>query len=226
MALPGTKETQIDSHLALVVGVDGSGKSTFLNHLSASHGYCVLEPTSTAEARQFKSDNLETPVDSSFIDSREELYIGLNDSFDDTIRAELDESRRVATTGARIVTQLSHAVMRDIVEDTSGNHDFVDRVVNEWLASDSLKPDVLVLVHAPTDVILGRIGARQAQGDSNEKFWGFNSPFFLYRYQDAWLELAETIQASRSISSVVLDSGEICPEKMILRYVAEVLEDR
>jgi len=218
--------SNIESHLALVVGVDGSGKSTFLDQLSTSEGYTILEPTTTREARQFKLDSLETRIDGPFIDAREALYLGLNDEFDDTIITELGRSQRVATTGGRIVTQLSHAVMRNVAEGTDRDRTrgLVDDIVEHWLNNNHLKPDVLVLVHAPADVILGRIGLRQEQGDISEKFWGFNSPFFLCHYQDAWLELAEQIKDSTSLDCLTLNSDEMSPEEMTEKYVSNVLK--
>lgn len=223
MLSSGIEASQPSSHLVLVAGVDGSGKSTFLEQLATSQGYSVLEPTSTDEARRFKAETLDTLVDGDLITTREAMYLRLNDMFSDTIRAELELTNRVATTGGHIVTQLSHAVMRALVENTPETTSFIDNMVDAWLEDGLRVPDALVVVHAPIEVILGRIGVRQDNGDSTEKFWGFNSPFFLHHYQESWLKLVEAVQSGNRIPCVTLDSDELRPESMMESYLEQII---
>lgn len=224
MSSSGIEASQPISHLVIVAGVDGSGKSTFLEQLAASQGYIVLEPTSTEEARRFKAETIDTLVDGNFIATREEMYLRLNDMFSETIQVELELTNRVATTGGRIVTQLSHAVMRAIVENAPKTTNFVDDMVDTWLEHGPRVPDALIVVHAPTDVILGRIGLRQDNGDSTEKFWGFNSPFFLHHYQESWLKFAEAVQSRNGLPCLTLDTNELTPEGMIESYVEQIMD--
>ncbi|MBP7837255.1 hypothetical protein KA021_00955 [Candidatus Saccharibacteria bacterium] len=211
-----------DQHVTLVAGIDGSGKSTFLNRLSQDMGYSIFEPTGTEEARKFKLGNLTTPVNRSFVDEREALYLGLNDEFERTLAEKQDLSERVATTGGRIVTELSHSVMRNITEDTPEDDDFTKTLVDGWLSGSSPLPAILTLVVAPPDVIIERINARQSQGDAAEVYWGFNAPFFLRHYQRAWLDVVQTIQASGMIRCMVFDSNTMTPDAMIENYTSNV----
>src|SRR3989344_3749127 len=157
----------------LVAGIDGSGKSTFLEQLGLLE-YIVHEPTVTPMARNFKQASLNRLLDSDFISERESLYLGLNDKFDASIRESLENGRKVATSGNTLVTLLSHTVMRAIVSD-SQPEGITKSVINQWLSADCFKPEALVLVHAPESVILERILERQRSGDRAEEFWGFNS---------------------------------------------------
>lgn len=209
-------------HTTLVAGVDGSGKTTFLMQLAKRTGYVVLEPTSTPEAQQFKADHVSTSVDTEFIDRRESLFVALNEGFDATVSSHIGQGERVATTGNGIVTTLSHAVMRQISGNTQVNSP-AELVANEWERIGKGIVDVLVLVHAPYPVILERIHSRQDEGLADEVFWGFNSPYFLGQYQDAWNELFGLVQEQGNVTCVKYNSAELSPQEMIRDYTATIL---
>lgn len=204
--------------LSLVLGVDGSGKSTFLDGLHRHLGVVILEPTSTPEAKAFKAANTETPVDGALIDEREKIFLELNRQFDGAVQTELDTGRKVATTGNGLVTLVSHGLMRVIVGERSTHE--VDDAVKRWLESDSLKPGRITLVHAPDEVIRQRIQERQQAGDQTERFWGFNSPYFLSRYQETWHGVLDTMTQNAVAQCITLDSSQLSPTAMIDTYVS------
>lgn len=210
------------SHYLLVTGIDGSGKSTFLRGLGNELGYVAMEPTGTPEARSFKANTLEEPVTDAFIDERECLYMGLNHLFDEKVRESLDLKAKVASSGNSLVTLLSHNSMRAVAlsKDTS-----VEDCVESWLGSGYLKPDAIVLVHAPAPVIFERISERQQAGDQNEKFWGFNSPFFLEQYQAAWRQALSILSNRCDIQCITLDSDMLQPHEMLATYQSVVFKD-
>lgn len=206
----------IAGQLSLVLGVDGSGKSTLLNGLNEQFGAIVLEPTSTPEVKAFKATNLDTLIDSSFIDRREKVFLDLNSQFDQSVERELIQGCNVATTGNGLVTLVSHGLMRTIV-GAKGVRE-VEGSTERWMKSDALKPKNILLVHAPDDVIRQRIKNRQQAGDHTERFWGFNSPYFLSRYQETWREVVSKLAETTVINCVELDSSQLTPEAMIESY--------
>ena len=196
----------------LVLGVDASGKSTFLKGLKNTLGFSVLEPTSSPEAKAFKAAHLDESLDLDLINERQRLFNDLNVSFDQKIAEERERSK-VAATGSSLVTNLSHAVMRRVIrEDSPSNL----QVINEWEDSDSLRPDQVVLMHAPIDVIRRRIVHRQRTGVVGEKLIGFNSLYFLQHYQEA---LEETVTAiSSDYSTASFDSSVSFPKSILDSY--------
>ncbi|HKR81600.1 MAG TPA: hypothetical protein VJR27_01215 [Candidatus Saccharimonadales bacterium] len=202
--------------LSLVLGVDGSGKSTFLQGLQNRFGAKILEPTSTPEVRAFKKANLNTPIDSDFVDRREQLFLNLNRRFDGDVNSLLRQDKDVATTGNGLVTLISHALMRIVVGEKPSLE--IDRAINTWLEGDMLKPDHITLVHAPDKVIMERIQDRQKQGNELERFWGFNAPYFLSRYQDTWLQATNTITQNSGIPTLQLDSSQLQTMTMLDAY--------
>lgn len=225
MEVGPTSHLAKEAHLALVVGIDGSGKSTFLDQLSLHKSYAVLEPTSTPEARQFKTDNVSTLVNVPLVDERERLYTILNDTHDLLISQRLNDGGRVATSGNHIVTALSHALMRQITEPSITDSS-PEKVTYDWLNSPCTKPDIFVLVHAPFGTILDRIIARQVEGDADEKFWGFNAPYFLDRYQDAWHTVLDLLKSDSQIACLDFDSSKMRPTEMIEEYDHLVLTEQ
>ena len=204
------------SELTLTLGVDGSGKSTFLKGLADNLGYSVIEPTSSPEARLFKLANIDNPVDSDFVNKRENIFLRLNRDFDTQIRSIQETNSLIATTGNGFVTQVSHGVMRSIV-DTNHSRSIND-IVADWADSDMLKPATVVLIHAPATTIRERILARQEDGDVAERFWGFNSPHFLTLYQDGLMEAVEALGRFTSIRHYNLDSQVLTPREMLEVY--------
>lgn len=205
--------TKLRPELTLVLGTDGSGKSTFLHGLQDGLGYGVLEPTSSDEARTFKHANIDVPVNDAFVDDREGIFLRLNQSFDAQIAAMQESVPRIATTGNSLVTLVSHGVMRNLIN--ARNRRPIDDIVTEWAATDSLKPANVVLVHAPQATIQQRIVARQEDGKTDERFWGFNAPYFLAGYQDGLHEAINTLAMLTTIRHQSLDSTALNPDEMI-----------
>lgn len=205
----------------LVVGIDGSGKSTFLDNLKDTFGYTKLEPTSTPEAKAFKAAHISTGVDPIFVSEREALFLGLNRAFDTQVQDEIERTGNVATTGNALVTLLSHAVMRKVIGAPECNT--VRDIVETWVRDQHARPDGLVFVHAPDSVILKRIEERQQRGNAIEKFWGFNAPLFLCQYQDSWGEALEHIQRATDIATVDFDTGTMRVPAMIRGFQQSIL---
>lgn len=207
---------EVPSNL-LVIGIDGSGKTTFLTGLHDEFDYEIMEPTSDEKARKFKISTLETPIDKAYIAERESIYLALNGIFEATIQDYLSSGTRVATTGSKLVTSVSHATMHGIVSD--GSLDEPINATRDWLTSDgTLLPDAIVFIHAPEEIILSRIQERQDGGDKAEKFWGFNAPFFLLRYQAVWERVIDEIDNSSSIETLSLDSSLSTPAEMLSTF--------
>lgn len=209
-----TAETR--SGLTLVLGVDGSGKSTFLNGLKESLGYAMLEPTSTPAAKQFKKANTATPLDTAQVNERENIFLDLNKAFDHDVSNALVQGQCVATSGNALVTRVSHNLMRQIINDPSAEP--LGTVLGQWAESDALKPGHVALIYAPDEVIRERIQERQDSGDETEVFWGFNSPYFLARYQEEWQKTITTLGAQGLMDCSSFDSSHISPEAMIKAY--------
>ena len=201
----------------LCVGIDASGKSTLLDGLSSSFGYDIVEPTSSPEARGFKSRTIDTAVDASIIDEREQIYLRLNDLFAVSIEACMEEDARIASTGSHLVTRLSHMVMKRTIGENVSRHGEKE-VLLDWVDSSRVQPEAITLTHAPFEVIRGRILSRQAEGDVLERFWGFNSMLFLENYQDAWHVVLDEISQETDIDSFSFDTSEDTPTQMLSRF--------
>lgn len=189
----------------LVAGIDGSGKSTLLDDLKKSWDAIVMEPTSTDKARAFRSKTAQEPVTEALVDEREAIFLDLNLDFSNVINGKLTQGERVATTGNHLVTRLSHAVMRHIALVPCQPMD----AVRDWAESDVLKPEAIVLTHAPFETIRDRIVARQQRGDNLESFWAFNSLFFLEQYQAAWLEALDVVSRETDITCCTVDTSTV-----------------
>jgi len=197
----------------LVLGIDGAGKSTLLDSLNKKDGTLTMEPTSSDTAREFKARMSSLDITSDLIAERKAIYLDLNKTFDERVRETLQAGSAVATTGNALVTMVSHSLMNEIVSGSEGE---VAESVSDWVqSSESLKPDQLVLVHAPDQVIRQRIEARQLEGQADEKFWGFNSPYFLSRYQETWHAIIGELLAASDISRVSLSSVDLSPSEML-----------
>jgi len=177
------------NELILVLGIDGSGKSTMLTKLQSQLGYRVMEATSTPEAKQFKQKHAGRPIDTDFVLRRRQLFHDINSKLECTISPQLEESS-VATSGLRLVTDVSHNAMLRIV---GGERLSTEQVVTDWAESGTVKPDKVILLHAPLNVIRNRIAERQKAGITGEEMTGFNSPFFLGQYQDALYEAVDAL---------------------------------
>lgn len=200
----------------LVVGCDASGKSTFLDIVHTNYGDAVGESSRSDEAQTFKRANLSRRVDHEFVNQREALYLGL--SHKSLLAMNDRQDSNIVTTDSGLVTRLSHNVMRQIICAPSLSN---DQIIERWLGdeadADVQPPDILVLTHTEFPVIRQRIVNRQNAGDKNEKFWGFNSPFFLEAYQQRWRSMVESL-GHAAFSCLSLDTGKVSPTESIKRY--------
>lgn len=197
----------------LVIGIDGSGKSTLLDGLSHIDKVVTMEPTSSRAAREFKSRSTSLDVTPEFIAERRAIYLDLNRELNQEINTTLERGSLVVTTGSTLVTLVSHSLMSEIV---SGSNEEVSRAVNHWVHdNEALKPDQIVFLHAPYDVIRQRIETRQLKGQTDEKFWGFNSPYFLSRYQETWHKVIGDLIENSEINCISLSSSDLTPSQML-----------
>lgn len=199
-----------------MLGVDGSGKSTFLRGLKTRFNYEVLEPTSTPEARALKVANLKMPIDGDLIDQRERVFLELNHQFDRVLSQDHAGERAIATTGSALVTLVSHGLMRVIIGEK--NEGEVSESVERWVNTGAQRPDRVVLVHAQDSVIRQRILERQQAGNQSEHFWGFNSPYFLSRYQETLHHVVDLLGCRVAADCLKLDSSTQTPLAMIDAY--------
>lgn len=199
----------------LVVGCDASGKSTMLEGVVREHDDHLIESTATPVSRKFKLDHLSTLVDVDFIAAREALYLGLtnNTLSDDKLR-----DRSFVGTDASLVTRLSHDVMRGCI----GMKQMANQeIIETWHEDESdlgiELPNIIVFTHAPFGSIRNRIRSRQKAGRHEEKFWGFNSPFFLESYQNRWKEMVHDL-AITGFCCVEIDTSVHSPETAMSLY--------
>lgn len=202
------------NELALVFGIDASGKSTFMKGLQTALGYTTLEPTSSNEAKAFKAENLDAPLTIELVDERQRIFLDLNKRFDAQITNEL-ERNNVATSGSTLITNLSHAVMRRVIR-----HDklFIPDIVGQWSESATITPDTIVLTHAPINVVEKRIIDRQNADMKGEQLLGFNSLYFLSRYQEALLDTYDIL--GNDFRTFTFDSSLSSPDTAINSFVS------
>lgn len=194
-----------DRHLyTLIAGRDATGKSTLLQNIESHYGDLAVEVTGTEAIRAFKRASQDKLVDLQFINDREELFLDL------TLSNRCDRSERsYATTSDPLVTLLSHAVMRSMV---SSQHPFrVSECLEKWGDFLTLqhmpRPDIIALLYVDGMIADARIRERQTAGDVTEKFWGFNAPSFLSRYQQAWHETVDGMCDQNITQIVKIDTG-------------------
>lgn len=200
----------------LVVGCDASGKSTLLESIRSEYGDEVIESTATEESRRFKKASVNRLIDDEYIRERERLYLKLTE---DTLKmVSQGDVKDFVGTDASIVTRLSHAAMRQCI---GGPTISTESIIRAWINDESTElvapPDIIVLTHAPLELIKGRISVRQQAGMKEEKFWGFNSPFFLNEYQKAWRETIKAL-AITGLTCVEFDTSVESPEHMMQVY--------
>ena len=199
----------------LVLGCDASGKSTLLNSIQKNYGDHLVESTSTPESRAFKLASLDTPVDEEYIGRRETLYLKLSR---DILSRASSSGVSYVSTDATLVTRVSHDVMRRAISLPGRNN--ID-LVRAWQSDEQElsigAPDIIAFMHAPFGVIKQRISARQQNGQPEEKFWGFNSPFFLEAYQERWLDMTADL-GRLGFRCLTLDSSLVSPEDQLAAY--------
>lgn len=186
------------TELAFVMGIDGAGKSSLMSGLRHKLGYVALEPTTSPEAKAFKAQHAGVPLEMDLVFKRRQLFRKINRSFDKQINTELLHSD-VATSGLRLVTDISYAVMSKVI----GNQDYsTAKIIENCRRANSLMPDTVAFVYAPTEIIRERILRRQARGESGEDFTGFNSLFFLGHYQEALHDVSELLASDCNVVSI------------------------
>lgn len=220
-----TKESSGNGELTLVLGVDGSGKTTFLNGLSRRTGITAYEPTNYPEVGLYNSIHKDDPIDEELIKNREKLFLRLNDRLDAEIKFGLRLGVDAAMTGGSLATLVSHGLMRAVIGAREARS--VDVAVDNWLEGGALMPDQMVLVYAPDEVIRKRNEERRHGGSSTtERLWGFNSPFFLSRYQEALHELTDRLARDGVAKCIRLDSSKLMPDEMLDAYEVELHLDQ
>ncbi|HSX17005.1 MAG TPA: hypothetical protein VLH86_02790 [Patescibacteria group bacterium] len=193
----------------LVVGCDASGKSTIARRICERYGDTPVESSRSAQAVEFKAKNERRYMSAAFIDEREAFYLQL----------EAQEQPRttslggnVVTTNSTLVTRLSHAVMRACIGEPYLRD---EEIIPLWLDDErrlgTPLPDAVILARAEPDVIRGRMLARQKSGMQGEDFWGFNSPFFLERYQQRWEGMVASL-GSIGVPCLELDTSFTQPD--------------
>jgi thymidylate kinase len=124
----------------------------------------------------------------------------------------------VVTTDASLVTRLSHNAMRGIIGAKSLND---EEIINEWQNDEKLvnaaSPDIIVFTYAPFTVIRNRISERQQAGRFEEKFWGFNSPYFLESYQERWHAMIQKL-SDAAFTCLSIDTTKTTPTESIEKY--------
>ncbi len=175
----------------------------------------IIETTSTDEARKFKTDNLSTLIDSDFINKREALYLKLATQALGNADA-LEHS--VVTTSSDLVTLVSHDTMRSLIGSTPHSD---TEIIEQWLARNqklqTKSTDIIVHTFSDFTSIHNRILERQNSGDSNEKFWGFNSPFFLNLYQERWKSITSHL-SQYAIDLVSINTSTTSIEQSMVSY--------
>jgi thymidylate kinase len=199
----------------LVVGIDAAGKSTFLKELPENLGYTTLEPAESEEAREFRERTFGLDITPKIIEDRRSLFLKLNERDDATIRDILKSGGRVATTGSRLVTNVSHDIM---MQQTLSETPSVTLAVKNWLSDFSAKPDMIVFLHADDEIIRKRNAKREAE-DLLETQVGFYGPEFLTSYQVAWFEVIKILGAKASMRVIDYDSGKLSPGEIIDKFV-------
>jgi GTPase SAR1 family protein len=177
----------------LVVGCDASGKSTMVRRLCSQFGSTSIESSRSPAALTFKTAHARQPIDAAFIDERETFYLQLEA---EEQPKTLSLTGDIVTTNATLVTRLSHAVMRTCI-GAPGLED--PAIITLWQDDErsfgTPLPDNIILTRAEPDTIRERMLARQDSGTAGEDFWGFNSPFFLERYQERWESILPNLGA-------------------------------
>lgn len=197
----------------LVLGVDGAGKSTLLRGLHEHEGTTVFEPSSCSEVTAFKTRSRNQEVTPELIDEREAIFLRLNQSFEACVAQMLNTCSSITTTGGSLVTRVSHSLMREVVTGEEGQ---VDVAVDLWLNDTKApKPDQIVLIHAPSNVIAERLRNRADQGCPEEIPWGFNSVYFLTHYQATWNRLMDGVLWDAGIECLPMDSSQLSPREML-----------
>jgi len=190
--------------MVLAVGVDGSGKSAFLQGISESYDVITIEPTSTKQAKAFKAEHFGGVFDEALVDEREAIFLDINRRLSECLDEEQEAGYNVAASGNELVTKISHGLMRIILGNTGKT---IDDLVDDWIASETKKPDEIVFLHAPDETIYHRIRRRQLRGDAQEVFWGFNEPDYLYRYQETLHSVIGKLAQTAMFNCILLDTA-------------------
>lgn len=200
----------------LVVGCDGSGKSTLLAGIHQRYGDTIRESTRSEVGLVFKRATIGRLIDDGFIDEREAFYLDIERQEREARR----DIRDIATTNATLVTRLSHDVMRRCI-GVVGVDD--DEIISRWLEDENdsglARPDIVACTYASHATIRARIIERQRAGMRDERFWGFNAPFFLERYQERWQRLMPAL-AKSGLRYIALDTDAATPTQVMDQYAA------
>lgn len=107
--------------------------------------------------------------------------------------------------------------MRNIINKKGES---IDENVDRWIKSEEfIKPDEIVYLHAPNEVIIDRIKKRQQKGHDEEKFWGFNSPHFLDFYQETWHTIIDKFSKEAIVNCIKIDTSIYSREDTFDLYI-------
>ena len=199
----------------LVLGIDASGKTTFLHNLPSSLGFTIFEPAESKTAQKFREDTFRLDITPELIEKRRNMFLELNIEYEKNILSDINFGKRVATSGGSLVTNISHDVMFNYVNGTPQD---VDVAVKNWLNDKTLaKPGTVIFLHADESIIKERNDIRAAQ-DILETQIGFYSPESLSLYQKAWSDVVKILRRRADMRVVNYDSGALSPSSIVNRF--------
>jgi thymidylate kinase len=203
----------------LVLGIDASGKTSFLNALPKRPGLKVLEPAQTETAQEFRRKTFKLNITPELIESRRKMFLSLNVADEGLVKSLLKDGFKVATSGGELVTNISHEIMLSYTLNQDQN---IESTTKEWLAnSEIIKPDLIVFLYADDAVIKKRNDDR-ANLDLYEAPIGFNNPEFLSLYQKSWFKVLEIVAREAGIRILSYDTGKLRPSEIADLFSREV----
>lgn len=212
-------QTQVsrDHKLLLILGVDGSGKTTLAHALAAHTGAVVHEATTGPHSKGLKKLHHRREIDANMVHMREYMYASLTDVLQREVESHLKDTN-IITTGSILVTRLANYTMRRVIAEP--NKKSLSEIVDEWLSSRDRSPDEIIYLHAPMDVIIGRILERLRAGDIHELPVAYNSPFYLNEYNKVLSEAALYIAQHTTIPVADYDTSILSPDEIVAKHLS------
>lgn len=205
----------INSELWLIAGMDGVGKSTLIKELKNELPERIVdsEPTSSHLVKKFREKNFNRHIDVNFVEKRKEFFLGIQRETDEKLNGFLkSKANIVATSGSTLVTHIAHTAMFGVL----GKNVDLQTELSKWQESSDLKPSRIILLCADLSTSLKRLNDRVNSGNQHEIPWGFNSPYYLARYQEYWTQAVNIISDTSQIYVDRIDTGDMLPEEIAL----------